>query len=379
MTIFGDDSFSFISGVKYFNSPSGSIETRISNLYKNVYSDSSSAISYTSLTNASGIKIVQSGSGLSSTKSTSSSTDSLQTLNTTTDSQNAVLHVTGTISFSQSKSLPGFSETTSHNCAGALVFVHPLKSNLTISTQTTTNLLVWTPSDTSNANTNEHFTGETRRLVSATYGAQSDVSGGSNNWNSQRSVNDQASYSEHATGLLIYDTYLISPKAAGSSGDFRNHDEGGGIESPAGNVNYSSLTNTTRDYFRGFLNNTTNDLARITVKLYGDAAIVGKTGPNAAALGSNNNIFVELKIPGKTGFLDLGKPSAGAGNTSDGDGCLFGDLDQAADDTGATNVATFNGATVDGTTSGAEYFVIKISASENWTGNLDRIQVTWSG
>ena len=47
LTIFGDDSFSYISGVKYFNSPSGSILTRISNIYKNVYSDSSSAISFT--------------------------------------------------------------------------------------------------------------------------------------------------------------------------------------------------------------------------------------------------------------------------------------------------------------------------------------------
>ena len=379
LTIFGDDSFSYISGVKYFNSPSGSIETRISNLYKNVYSDSSSAISYTSLTNASGVKIVQSGSGLSSTKSTSSSTDSLQTLNTTADSQNAVLHTTGTISFSQSKSLPGSSLTTAHSCAGALVFDHPLKSNLTIPTQTTTNLLVWTPSDTSNANTDEYFTGETRRLVSATYGAQSDVSGGSNNWNSQRSMNDQGSYSEHATGLLIYDTYLISPKAAGSGGDFRNHDEGGGIESPAGNVNYSSLTNTTRDYYRGFLNNTSNDLARVTVTLYGDATIVGKTGPSAASLGSNKNIFIEMKVPGKTGFLDLAKPSAGAGNVLDGDGCLFGDLSATVDASGETNVCTFNGQTVDGTTSGAEYFVIKISASESWTGYLDRIQVAWSG
>jgi hypothetical protein len=379
LSIFGDDSFSFISGVKYFNSPSGSVRTRISNLYKNVYSDSNSAISFTNLTNATGAKIVQSGLGLTSTKTTSAANDSLQTLNTSADSQNTILHATGTINFSQSKSLPGSSLTTSHNCAGAMTFVHPLKSNLTTPTQTTNNLLVWTPSDTSNANTDEQFTGEANRLVSSTYSAQSDVSGGSNNWNSQQSMNDQASYPEHATGLLVYDTYLISPKAAGSSGDFRNHAEGGGIESPAGNVNYSTLTNTTRDFFRGFLNNTTNDLARVTITLYGDAKIVGKTGPNVDTLGSNKNIFVELKIPGKTEFLDLGKPSAGAGNISSGDGCLFGDLNSNVDGSGETNVCTFNGQTVDGTTSGAEYFVIKISASQNWTGYLDRIQVAWSG
>ena len=107
--------------------------------------------------------------------------------------------------------------------------------------------------------------------------------------------------------------------------------------------------------------------------------MVGKTGANAASLGANKNIFVELKIPGKTGFLDLGKPSAGAGNISDGDGCLFGDLNGTIDTNGETNVCTFNGSTINGTTAGAEYFVIKISASENWTGYLDRMQVTWSG
>ena len=86
-----------------------------------------------------------------------------------------------------------------------------------------------------------------------------------------------------------------------------------------------------------------------------------------------------MKIPGKTGYLDLAKPSAGAGNISDGDGCLFGDLNPNIDGSGETNVCTFNGATVDGTSSGAEHFVIKISASENWSGYLDRIEVTWSG
>ena len=380
LTIFGDNSFAYLSGVKYFTSPSGSILTRVSNIYKNVYSDSSSAISFTSLTNCSSSKIIQSGSGLTSTKSTSSSTDSLQTLNTTTDSQNQALHVSGTIDFSRSKSLPG-TYTTAYSCAGAMVFVHPLKTNLTTTTQTTTNLLVWTPSDTSNANTDEYFTGETYRLVDSTYSAQNDVSGGSKNWNSQRSMNDNGSYPEHATGLLIYDTYLIPPKDGGNSGDFRNHDEGGGIESPAGNVNYSSgvLTNATRNYFRSFKNNTSSDRPSVQITLYGDATIVGKTGPNAASLGANKNIFVEASIPGKTAFLDLGKPSPGAGNYSDGDGCLSGDLNESIDTNGETNTCTFNGRTADGTVStSGEYIVIKISASKNWTGYLDRISVSWS-
>ena len=374
LTSFGDNSFSYASGVKYFNSPSGSILARISNIYRNVYSDSNSSISFASLTNAAGTKIVQSGPGLSSTKSTSSSTDSLQTLNSNANSQNEALHVSGTIDFSRSKSLPG-TFTTAYSCAGALQFDHPLKTNHTTSTQTATNLLVWTPSNTSNVNTNEYFTDETHRIINNQYNSQDDVTGAGQVWNSQRSINDNGNYAAYATGLLVYDTYIMSPLKGGNSGDFRNNDDGGNIESPAGNPNYSSLTNATRDYFRGFLNNTSNDLARITIVLYGDATIVGKS----SALGTNKNIWVELKVPGKTGWLDLGTPSAGSGNLSDGDGCLFGDPDATVDNNGATNVCTFNGSTVDGTASGAEYFVIRISAHKNWTGYVDRIAVTWSG
>ena len=115
-----------------------------------------------------------------------------------------------------------------------------------------------------------------------------------------------------------------------------------------------------------------------TVTIKGDAEIVGKTGANADTLGANKNIFVEVNIPGKTAFLDLGKPSAGSGNTSDGDGCLSGDLDATVDGGGATNSCTFNGLTADGTVSGQEYIVIKISANKNWTGYVSQITVSWS-
>ena len=116
------------------------------------------------------------------------------------------------------------------------------------------------------------------------------------------------------------------------------------------------------------------------ITLYGDATLVGITGDNAAALGSNKNIFVEVRIPGgsKTGWLDLGKPSEGAGNTSDGDGCLSGDLNASIGTGGTTNTCTFNGSSVNGTVSGAEYFAIKLSAHENWTGYLTQIAVSWS-
>jgi hypothetical protein len=116
----------------------------------------------------------------------------------------------------------------------------------------------------------------------------------------------------------------------------------------------------------------------VQITLVGDATIVGRSGTNAGTLGANKNIFVEVGIPGKTGLMDLGRPSAGSGNFDELDGCLSGDLDPTVDGSGATNTATFNGRTVDGTVSGAEYIVIRISASKNWTGKLESITVGWS-
>ena len=384
ITQFGDDDIFHLSGVKYFVNPTGSILTRVSNVYKNVYSTSTSAVSLGSLSNATSVSIVQSGSGLTSTKTENDGASALQTLNSNAGSESELLHVTGTIQFSQSTSLSGaFTSVTSSpllNAGGAITFVHPLKTNLTIPTQTATNLLVYTSSDNSNANTNEYFSREDYRIVSGNYSAQSDVTSGGNNWDSTISINNNGSYPNFAKGLMIFDGLLISPKKGGNSGDFRNHTEGGVFEGPNANVNYSSLTHSTREYYRGFLNNTTNDRPSVQITLYGDATLVGITGDNAAALGSNKNIFVEVKIPGgsKTGWLDLGKPSEGAGNTSNGDGCLSGDLNASIGTGGTTNTCTFNGSSVNGTVSGAEYFAIKISAHESWTGYLTRIAVSWS-
>lgn len=377
MKPFKDDNLFHLSGVKYFIQPSGSITARISNLYKNVYSDLGSAITFANLTNASGIKIVQSGSGLTSLKTTDSSQASLQTLNTSTNSQNLDSHVTGTIRFSQSKSLSG-SFTTAHSASGSILFKHPLKSNLTTTIVTSSILHVYSSSDNSNANTIEYFNGESFRLQSGSYGSQASVNAVSSDWSSTGSLNDNSSFPGYYTGLMLYDGKLISPLRGGAAGDFRNYSEGGVLDGPSSNVNYSSLGSATREYYRGFLNNTSNDRPSVTIVITGDATIVGKTGANQASLGANKNIFVEANIPGKSGFLDLGKPSEGAGNTSDGDGGLSGDLDATVDGSGATNTLTFNGLTVDGTTSGAQYFVLKISAHKDWTGHVEQVTVSWS-
>lgn len=372
---FTDDTLNHLSGVKYFTQPKGVYAVTISNLYRNVYSSSNSAISFTNLANATGTRIQQSGAGLTGDKSTNAATDSLQTLSNVGGSETQSVSMQGTVQFSRAKSLPG-TFTTAYNCSAAMTFRHPVKNNLTTPTLTKQNLLVYTVSNTSNANTNEHFTSENYRLQQDNFPVQTDITNGSHNWNSQTSIENGAG---HDKGLLVYDGMLMSPLNGGISGNFRREDVN--IHGPANNVDYSNLTNATREFYRSFLNNTTNDLPNLLITIYGDASIVGKTGPNAAALGANKNIFVELKIPGNnqtTGWLDLGKPAGAAGSIADGDGCLSGDFDGTVDGNGAANRATFVGKTVLGTESGAESFVIKVSAHKNWTGYLSRISVTWS-
>jgi len=109
----------------------------------------------------------------------------------------------------------------------------------------------------------------------------------------------------------------------------------------------------------------------------GSANIVAKSGALSGSLGSNTNIYVEGKIPGKTGWLDLGKATAGSGNVADGDGGLNGDIDHTVDGSGAGNNLTFNGQTVEGTGTGPDQLLIKITAHKSWTGNLSRIDISY--
>ena len=186
-------------------------------------------------------------------------------------------------------------------------------------------------------------------------------------------MNNQVSYPEHATGLLIYNNLLMSPKKGPHGGDFRDINDGGSIIAPENNPNYSTLTNSERDFYRYFLNNTVNSAPQVTVTVYGDATLV----PRTTAL-SGKNIYIDAKIPGKTGYLDTALGSLGSGNTQDGKGALNGTLDGTIDGTGATNICTFNGETLFGTFEGQEYLVLRIVTSDSWTGYVSRIDVSYS-
>ena len=182
----------------------------------------------------------------------------------------------------------------------------------------------------------------------------------------------------HGDGLVTVNGYVFSPKKIGNAGDTRNTAEGGSLQAPAGSPNYSSLTNATRTHYRGFENNTSNDRPSITITLYGSGSLVKK----ATSLGNNGNFYLEAKISGKTAWLDVGTAYASNNPSVDGagalDGASPGNPAIVISPGGTSVVCNFNGESLDGTVSGQEKVVLKISADDDWQGYLSRVRVAYS-
>ena len=365
------------SGIGYFVNCTSSIKYQSSNAYKKVYSNLASAITTPTETNLTIDNIIVSGTGVTAQLDSGDNSTLAALLTGVSDSQDLPIFVTHSVSFSQSESLPGPFGSSALSVTGTVRVKHPLKSNVTSAAVSKGVFLVFTSSNTSDLNNNEHFTSETYRIQSGTYSNQTSVTASANAWSSTTSMNN-ASDRGHYAGALVYNDQMISPLSGVLGGDYRSAGDGGSIQAPAGNPNYSSLAIQHREYERYFKNNTSNDVPQITITLYGDAVIVGRSGANSGSLGGNKNIHVDVKIPGKTGYLDLAKPSPGAGSTGDGAGGLSGDLTSAVGGSGASNICTFNGVTLDGTASAAELVVIRLVSDRKFTGNISRIQVAYS-
>ena len=365
-----------LSGISYFTQPRTTYFVTASNVYKNVYSGLSNAVT-ANLTNLNIASITISGDGVNNATVNSDSTVPLPDLNTgVSNPQDSVIKIAIVSDLSTSKILPGstYGQSASTTAQTTSTIIHPLKSNLTTSAASKSSFLVWSgnSSGTTNEYTSEAFKNESYRIVSGSYTTQGAVASGG--WTSTTSMND-AGAPTYEDGLLIYNSYLLSPKNSDISGDFRSVGDGGSLQAPTGNPNYSSLNESSRAYYRYFENNTTNDVSSITITITGDATIVARNG--GSNIGANKNIYVDVKIPGDTGFLDLGRSTAGAGNISNGDGCLVGSLDATVDGGGASNSASFNGQTLAGTVSGEEKVVIRIQAHESWTGYITGITVSY--
>ena len=378
------------SGVGYFASrPSGSFTYTAANVYRNTYSALSNALTFPTTTNCSISNIRISGDGIATFDSAVSQAG-LPNLDNGADCEEQSIAVTGTVLFDSLTSIAdGLGLFTDYDVSVNSTLVHPLKSNVTTSTLSKTNFMVYSGSlGSTTLNTNEYFNTETYRIVSGNYVSQSNATSSASSWNSEYSVNDTDNYANHADGMVTVNGYAISPTKIGNSGDTRNAADGGSLQAPSSNPNYSSLTNNVRTFYRYFRNQSGLAKATFSIKLYGDANLVAKSGAfYTGALGANKNINVEIKVPFDPSFTGLDDTSTAWGDcikpysngvqpTSDGVGIYNGGgsgLDQTADGSGASIPLQLQQRQVRNN----QYFVVKISAHKDWTGYLSRVEIIY--
>tara|TARA_Y100000114_G_scaffold98049_1_gene91227 strand:- start:6836 stop:11119 length:4284 start_codon:yes stop_codon:yes gene_type:complete len=384
---FNHNDIYYQSGIKYFASrPSASFSYSGSNFYSNVYSNASDAISFGTTTNSSIANIRAVGSGLTTFDSAVSQA-SMPALNNNANCETTTIEVTGTVLFDNLTSISGgLGIFTDHDVSVASTLKHPFKTNKTTSTASKTSFMKYSGSIGSTTLTNnEYFNTEDYRIVSGNYDNQAAAIDAGNTWNSQTAMNNGGS---HDDGMVSVNGFAISPFQIGKAGDTRNNAEGStGLQAPAGNPNYSTLTNNTRTFYRLYRYTGASTVASFTITLYGDANLVGKSGTYAASLGANKNCFVELKVPFDPNFSGADDQSTGwadvarifdSGNQPNNDGAgiragSFSGEDQSIDTNGLAVSLTLGTRRIKQN----QYFIVKISAHKDWTGYLSRIQVAY--
>lgn len=378
------------SGIGYFASrPSASFAYTASNFYRNVYQNGT-AITFPTTTNCSITNTRITGSGITTFNSGVSST-SMPALNNTANCEETSIEITGTVLFDSLTSISGgLGLFTDYDVSVTGRVLHPFKDDKTTTTASKTAFMVYSGSiGSTNLNTNEYFNTEDYRIVSGNYVSQSNVTSAGNSWNSEYSVNDGSTYPAYNDGMVTVNGYAISPLKIGNAGDTRNNTEGTtGLQAPSGNPNYSTLSGSTRTFYRYFQNNSGLAKPTFTLTLYGDANLISKSGAfYTGTLGENKNIQVELKVPFDPSFTgdddtstawgDCIKPySLGTQPDTDGVGIFNGggsDLTQTVGTGGRAIALQLQGKQVRSN----QYFVVKISAHEDWTGYLSRIEITY--
>lgn len=387
---FFHDELYYQSGVGYFaQQPSASFALAASNVYRNVYHNGSTGITFPTATRCTVTNTRAEGAGVT-TLDEAGNSKSLPALNNSANCEQQVLNITGNVRYNTTDSIVDqLSLFTDYDVQVNCLVKHPFKTNLQTTTYTKDKFMYHSGSlaGTTNLNTREDFQLETYRIASNAYANQAAVTAGAQTWNSSYSVDD-ATYSNHQDGMVTIKGYLISPLKIGASGDTRNTAQGGTLQAPNGNPNYSSLTNATRTYYRYFRNESGVAAATPTITLYGDANIVAKSGAfYTGALGANKNINVEIKVPydpsftglddASTAWGDCVKPySAGVQPTSDGVGVYGGGgsgLNQTVGGSGRAIGLQLQQSMI----RDDQYIVVKITAHKDWTGYLSRIDIAY--
>jgi len=355
-----DTDISVLSGVQYFESPSGKFRFTMDNAYKYVYSSSASAVR---INTATGVSITSIEVDNSFNVENGISTSRLPSLDINTpNAYDASIDVVADWNYSAGTSIPGNSITTI--TIGGFVD-HPLVGSQNTASISKTNWLVKTVNDSSTL-VNENFSGEQYRLIDTVINAQGDIAAAS--WDSNISL--AGADAGHNTGLIVYNDRLMYPAIAGlpaDPGDFRDASENGSLSAPLGNPDYSAIANE-RIYYRKFQNNTGSSHSNMTINIQGSGTIGTGNSPS----GNEIKVYVKLPITNvnyETGFLDISKAFA-TNQYSDGDGALLGTLDATL----PSDVKTTLGVN---SVQDTEWIIIKIVAASTWSGYVSNVSVSW--
>ena len=372
------------SGIKYFQSPSSNLKFRAVGAHSNVYTTRAQAIGWRNLTRVSVDNWSINGAGINNVSGLTLPLVEMPDVVTSIDP----LDVTGSISWAgSSKVLPGSLGSSSNQSASASARVyHPLKTSgannyVDASTMTKSGFLIHPVFSDSSNSVSENFSGENYRILSNTdFSLASNISQGV--WDT--TIDLSSATNGYSDGLCLYNGNLIAPANAGSNGDFRNVDDGGSLQGPDGNVDYSGLSgNNERVYIRPFYNSTGQSKSRFDITISGIGTITSETqSDNTAGPLNATNFKIFVKIveptgsPATTGWLDCGEHSNSS--VTDNSGCRYGALNNQL----PVNIASTNSFEIimpsgrDLNAAGSNLLLIKIVANDDWTGRITSLGIS---
>jgi len=231
----------------------------------------------------------------------------------------------------------------------------------------------------------ESFVSESYRLVPAAYDTQASVISALGGWDSGQSIVDGggAGYNK---GLLVMPYWADGGTEVGNngmlvypSGSTTYLPQGGNFSAftngPASNVNYSTGVTGYRTYYRAFRNESSNDLASFNIILATHTGTITIL-PSGSALGGGN-IYLEIKDPGATGWLDLGTTlpqNADDDLTVNGASGRAGTLPNITT-SNTTITALVNNLATSNVVANNDYVVIKVTANAGFSGSLKTINI----
>jgi hypothetical protein len=305
----------YISGVQYHTSGNVKYQGTFSNVYRNVYSNSATAIDFPSRENL-GAMTLMDVTGLGLMNRTGSSLQTLPDLNTAAvDPHLTNMSILATLPINAITLLGNIGASgrirSSVSVANAVA-----GQEFTGGQSTLTGFLFNTINQTTNLN-NENFDGEIDRLEARDYAGftYGDVNAGTFAWTSAQNL--ISGNAQHNTGLLVFNGELMYPNAAYlttqygiTTGNFAAVTNG-----PAGNPNYTTAT-LTRNYYRRFksANGTTQSTLTFTIAHNGTSSNFLTAG-GTAGTPSGNNIKLEFLIMRSGGAIHgWANPFASSGN-----------------------------------------------------------------